>query len=156
MNPWVLLGGFVLAVSIAVGGYAFGVSTTTDHFEAEHARLLDLARENTIFIQGQDRVLVKEVIRHRQQVDDGAQAVRERITNAKPAVVWTIPADDARLWNDALCAGFVGTGSSRADGAATPASPAPPGGSDPRAGAAEPGDQCGGSKQAAGSGKRAH
>lgn len=145
-NPWVLLGGFLAAVALAIGGYEFGVSTTTDHFQAEQGRLLVLARENTVFIQGEDRVIVKEVIRYRQRVDDSVQAIRERIANAKPTVNWAIPADDARLWNDALCAGFLGAGSSRVAGTSSAPSSASSGGGNTGAGAAEPGRECGGSQ----------
>lgn len=145
-NPWVLLGGVVAAVALAVAGYRFGVSTTTDHFKAEHGRLLELARENTIFIQGEDRVVVKGVIRYRQRVDDSVQAVGKRITDAKPTVAWAIPADDARLWNDALCSGFVGTDSRGVDGATTSSDPTTPRSGDARTGAVESGRECGGSE----------
>jgi hypothetical protein len=114
LNPYVLLGAVLSAVALAVGGYFFGYDSAEGDFAKEKVRLTELAKENTIFIQGEDRVIVKEVIKWRQKADNQAVAVRDRITNAKPSVDWSVPADDVGVWNAALCAGYDRTSSAGA------------------------------------------
>jgi hypothetical protein len=118
------------------------VGTITLGYEAEKARLLELAQANTLIIQGEDRVVVKEVIVKQRRADDDAQAVRERITNAKPSVDWSIPADDVGVWNAALCAGYNDSVPGGTPRPPASASAAPSGSGKQGGGAQQPPPEC--------------
>ncbi len=110
MTPYLIIAALVGSIAAGVLGYFKGYTDSETAFEAKKVALMEQIEESKKQVRIEDRIVIKEVIKYVKQADTKAQQIRDKITNEKPSIVWSVPSDDVRVWNDSLCAGYMGAG----------------------------------------------